>query len=116
MLKSGPAKKVSIYVGEDHQYHGHALYGAILEFLFNKGVSGANVVRGIAGFGADHHLHTMKILRLTENLPIRIEFIESPEKIQELLPTLTEMVTEGLITMSEVEVVKYVHQEGTQST
>ena len=57
MLKAGPAKKVSIYVGEDHQYHGQSLYSVILDFLFYRGISGANVVRGIAGFGADHHLH-----------------------------------------------------------
>jgi PII-like signaling protein len=86
MLNAGPAKKVSIYVGEDHQYHSHSLYAAILDYLFYRGVSGANVVRGIAGFGADHHLHTTRILRLTENLPIKIQFVESPEKVDELLP------------------------------
>src|SRR5580658_1545551 len=106
MLKAGPAKKVSIYVGEDHQYHGHSLYSAILDFLFYRGISGANVVRGIAGFGADHHMHTMRIERLTENLPIKIEFIESPEKVEELLPKLHEMVGTGLIEVQETTVVK----------
>jgi len=106
MLKAGPAKKVSIYVGEDHKYHGHSLYAAILDFLFFRGISGANVVRGIAGFGADHHLHTMRIERLTENLPIKIEFIESPEKVDELLPKLHEMVGTGLIEVQETTVVK----------
>ena len=79
MLKLGPAKKVSIYVGEDQQYHGNSLYAAILDFLFYRGISGATVIKGIAGFGADHHLHTTRILRLTENLPIKVEFIETPE-------------------------------------
>lgn len=106
MLKSGPAKKVSIYVGEDHQYHGHSVYSAILDYLFYRGVSGANVVRGIAGFGADHHLHTTRILRLTENLPIKVEFIESPEKVQELLPKLHEMVGTGLIEIQDTMVEK----------
>lgn len=106
MLKAGPAKKVSIYVGEDHQYHGHSLYSAILDFLFYRGISGANVVRGIAGFGADHHMHTMRIERLTENLPIKIEFIESPEKVEELLPKLHEMVGTGLIEVQDTTVVK----------
>lgn len=106
MLKSGPAKKVSIYVGEDHQYHGHSVYSAILDYLFFRGVSGANVVRGIAGFGADHHLHTTRILRLTENLPIKVEFIESPEKVQELLPKLHEMVGTGLIEIQDTTVEK----------
>ena len=106
MLASGPAKKVSIYVGEDHQYHGNALYAAILDYLFYRGVSGATVVRGIAGFGADHHLHTTRILLLTENLPIKIEFIESPEKVAELLPKLQEMAGTGLIEVQETTVVK----------
>jgi PII-like signaling protein len=106
MLTAGPAKKVSIYVGEDHQYHGHSLYAAILDFLFYRGISGANVVRGIAGFGADHHMHTMRIERLTENLPIKIEFIESPEKVEELLPKLHEMAGTGLIEVQDTTVVK----------
>ncbi len=106
MLIAGPAKKVSIYVGEDHKYHGQSLYSAILDFLFYRGISGANVVRGIAGFGADHHMHTMKIERLTENLPIKIEFIESAEKVEELLPKLQGMAGTGLIEIQDTTVVK----------
>jgi PII-like signaling protein len=106
MLNAGPAKKVSIYVGEDHQYHSNSLYAAILDYLFYRGVSGANVVRGMAGFGADHHLHTTRILRLTENLPIKIQFVESPEKVDELLPKLHEMVGTGLIEIQDTIVVK----------
>jgi PII-like signaling protein len=106
MLSPGPAKKVSIYVGEDQQYHGHALYAAILDYMFYRGVSGANVVRGIAGFGADHKMHTTRILRLTENLPIKIEFIESPEKLDEILPKLHEMVGIGVIEVQDTMVVK----------
>lgn len=106
MLKAGPAKKVIIYVGEDHQYHGHSLYTAILDYLFYHRVSGANVVRGMAGFGADHHLHSTRILRLTENLPVKIEFIETSEKVEELLPKLHEMVGTGLIEIQETMVVK----------
>ena len=106
MLTAGPAKKVSIYVGEDHKFHGQSVYSAILDFLFYRGVSGANVVRGIAGFGADHHMHTMRIERLTENLPIKVEFIESAEKVGELLPKLHEMVGTGLIEVQDTSVVK----------
>ena len=106
MLKAGPAKKVSIYVGEDHQYHGHSDYSAILDFLFYRGVSGANVMRGVAGFGADHHMHTTRIEVLTGNLPMKIEFIESAEKVEELLPKLHEMVGTGLIEVQDTTVVK----------
>lgn len=106
MLGSGPARKVSITVGEDQQYHGHALYAAVLDFLFYRGVASATVVRGIAGFGADHKMHTTRILRLTENLPVKIEFIESPEKCDEVLPKLHEMVGTGLIEVQETLIVK----------
>jgi PII-like signaling protein len=106
MLAVGPAKKVCIYVGEDHQYHGQPVYAAILDYLFYRGVSGANVVRGIAGFGAGHHLHTTRILRLTEDLPIKLEFVESPQKVEELLPKLHEMAGGGLIEVQDTTVVK----------
>jgi PII-like signaling protein len=106
MLTAGPAKKVIIYVGEDHKYHGQTVYSAIVDFLFYRGVSGASVLRGIAGFGADHHLHTARIELLTGNLPIKIEFIESPQKVQELLPKLHEMVGTGLIELQDTTVVK----------
>jgi len=109
MLSQGPAKKVSVTVGEDEQYHGHALYAAILDYLFYRGVSGASVVRGIAGFGAEHKMHTTRILRLTENLPVKIEFTESPEKLEEILPKLHEMVGTGLIEMQDSVVVKPPH-------
>lgn len=111
MLRAGPAKKVTIYVGEDHQYHGHSLYSAILDFLFYHQVSGANVFRGIAGFGADHHMHSTRILRLTENLPVKIEFIESAEKVAELLPKLQEMAGTGLIEIRDTLVVKPAEME-----
>jgi len=106
MMKAGPAKKVSVYVGQDHQYHGESVYAAILDFLFYHKVAGASVSRGIAGFGADHHLHTDRILVLTGNLPIKIEFIESPEKVEELLPKLHEMAGTGLIEVQDTTVVK----------
>jgi PII-like signaling protein len=93
-------------VGEDQQYHGNALYSAILEFLFFRGISGATVTRGIAGFGADHHLHTTRILRLTEDLPIKIEFIETLDKVTEVLPKLHTMVGTGLIELQDTTIVK----------
>jgi PII-like signaling protein len=106
MLKQGPAKKISIYVGEDQQYHGQALYAAVLDYLFYRGVSGATVVRGIAGFGADHKMHTTRILLLTENLPVKIEFVETPEKLDEILPKLHDIVSPGLIEVQDTTILK----------
>lgn len=106
MLKPGPAKKVSIYVGEDHQYHGQSLYSAILNFLFYHGISGASVVRGVAGFGADHHLHTTRIEVLTADLPMKVEFIESAEKVEEVMPKLRELAGTGLIEIQDTLVIK----------
>jgi PII-like signaling protein len=106
MLKAGPAKKVSIYVGEDHRYHGQSLYSAILDFLFYRGISGASVTRGVAGFGADHHLHTTRIEALTQDLPMKVEFIESAEKMEEVLPKLRELAGTGLIEIQDTTVIK----------
>jgi PII-like signaling protein len=106
VLKAGAAKKVSIYVGEDQQYHGHSVYAAILDFLFYRGVSGATIMRGIAGFGADHHIHTTRLVELAENLPVKIEFIETTERADELLPKLQEIAGTGLIDIQDTTVVK----------
>ena len=106
MLTQGPAKKVTVYVGEDVRHHGEALYLAVLNYLFYHGVSGATVTKGVAGFGPDHHLHTARILEASENLPIKIEFVENREKVDELLPKLLEIVGEGLIEMQDTTIVK----------
>jgi PII-like signaling protein len=106
MLAAGPAKKVIVYVGEEHRHHGQSLYAAILDFLFYHGISGASVVRGIAGFGADHHLHTDRLEVLSQDLPVKIEFIESPEKVEEVLPKLRQLAGTGLIEIQDTMVVK----------
>lgn len=106
MLTSGPAKKVAIYVTEDQQYHGSSVYTAVLEFLFFRGVSGATVTRGIAGFGADHNMQTTRLVDLAARLPVKVEFIETVKKVNELLPKLQAMVGSGLIEMHDTTVVK----------
>lgn len=106
MLTPGPGKKVAVYVTEDQQYHGSATYAAILDFLFFHGVSGATVTRGIAGFGADHQLHTTRLVDLAVRLPVKVEFIESAAKVEELLPKLQEMAGSGLIEMQDTTIVK----------
>jgi PII-like signaling protein len=106
MLTQGPARKVTVYVGEDVHHHGETLYLAVLNYLFYHGVSGATVTKGVAGFGADHHLHTARILEISENLPIKIEFVEHAVKLDELLPKLLEMVGEGLVEIQDTTILK----------
>jgi PII-like signaling protein len=106
MLSKGIAKKVTIYLNEDTQHHLTPLYESILTFLIHKGVSGATVTRALAGFGAHQIIHTPKIEVLAEHLPVKVEFIETAEKVDELLPTLYDMVTDGLIEVQDTSVVK----------
>ena len=106
MLTPGAGKKVAVYVREDQQYHGIASYAAILDFLFFHGVSGATVTRGIAGFGSDHRLHTTRLVDLAVRLPVKVEFIETATKVEELLPKLHEMAGTGLIEMHDTTIVK----------
>lgn len=111
MLKKGAAKKVTIYVNEDTQHHLQPLYESILAYLMHKGVAGATASRALAGFGPHQVMHTTKIEVLTEHLPIRIEFVESAEKVDALLPTLYDMVTDGLIEIQDTTVVKSAMKE-----
>src|SRR5215813_4266469 len=109
MKISGPGKLVRIYIGESDRWHGQTLYNAIVERARQEGLAGATVTRGIEGFGANSRIHTASILRLSEDLPIKIEIIDIEERIARFLPILDEMVTEGLITVQDCEIVKYVH-------
>jgi len=114
MLEKGSAKKVIIYLNEDTQYHLSPLYESILSFLVHKGVAGATVTRAVAGFGAHKVMHTPKVEALSEHLPLRIEFIESAAKVDELLPTLYDMVTDGVIEIQDTTVVKVAMKEKRQ--
>jgi len=106
MLTKGPAKKVTIFINEDTQHRMTALHDSIMMFLMHKGVCGATATRAYSGFGSHHLMHTPKIEVLAQHLPIRIEFVETPEKVEEVLPTLYEMVTDGLIEVQDTTVVK----------
>ena len=106
MLTKGPAKRVVIFINEDTQHHMTALHNSIMAFLMHKGVSGATATRAYSGFGSHRMLHTPKIEVLAQHLPIRIEFIETVEKVEEILPTLYEMVTDGLIEVQNTTVVR----------
>ena len=111
MLRKGSAKKVTIYINEDTQYHLQPLYEAILGYLMHKGVAGATASRAMAGFGPHQVMHTTKIEVLTEHLPIRIEFVETADKIDALLPTLYDLVTDGLIEIQDTVIVKAAMKE-----
>ena len=110
MLTVGPAKKVTVYVGEDDHHRGEPLYLAVLNYLFRHDVSGATVTKGVAGFGAEHHIHSARILEISENLPVKIEFIEAAATLATIMPALGEIVREGLIVVSDVEVVHHAHR------
>ena len=106
MLTKGPAKRVTIYLNEDTRHHHTPLHDAVMTFLMQKGVAGATATRAYSGFGGHHTLHTPKIEVLAEHLPIRIEFVDSAEMVEEVLPTLHQMVTDGLIEVQDTTVVK----------
>ena len=105
MLRTGPAKKVTVYVVEGQTYHGVACYVAILDYLFFRGISDATVTRGLAGFGTDHKLHTSRLVDLSDRMPIKIEFIETPERVHEVLPKLTEIAAQGLLEVQDTHVI-----------
>ncbi|MFQ5424394.1 MAG: DUF190 domain-containing protein [Phycisphaerae bacterium] len=96
-----------IFIGENDKWHGRPLYEAIVMKARELHMAGATVLRGPMGFGAKSRLHTTKILRLSEDLPIVIEIVDSRAKIDELLPHIDDMVTDGLITLERVQVIKY---------
>lgn len=111
MLQKGTAKKVTIFINEDAQHHLGSLCDAILTFLLHKGVSGATATRAMAGFGAHQTMHTAKIEALAEHLPIRIEFLETAPKVDELMPALYDMVTDGVIEVQDTQIVKVANKE-----
>ncbi len=98
-----------IFIGEGDRYHGRPLFEAIVHEARGRGMAGATVLRGVMGFGAHSRLHTAKILRLSEDLPIVVEIVDTPEKIGEFLPKLDEMIDEGLVTLERVRVITYRH-------
>jgi PII-like signaling protein len=106
MLNAGKAIKVSIYLSDGATHHGVPVYSSILDFLFYRGVAGATVTKGVAGFGADHHMHSSNSVEISDRLPIKIEFIETREKVDSILGKLEELAGTGLIEMQETMVAK----------
>lgn len=96
-----------IFIGESDSYDDRPLYQAIVEALRKAGLAGATVLRGIEGFGKSSHLHTAHILRLSEDLPIVVECVDTYDRIESIFPTLDAMIGDGLVTMERVEVRVY---------
>lgn len=111
MKLEGKAKMLRIYFGEDDQWKGKPLYEAIVERCRKLDIAGATVYRGIEGYGASTRIRRPHLLRFSSDAPILVQIVDTAENIQRLIPALDEMVSEGLIAMSDVEVIKYVHQQ-----
>jgi CBS domain-containing protein len=106
----GLAKKVTIYLGESDKWEHKPLYAAILEMLKQEDCAGATVTRALAGFGAHSRIHTARLVDLSADLPLVIEWIDNPNRVERVMPRLRMMVAEGLITVQDVEVVAYSHR------
>lgn len=111
MHTTTPARLLRIFIGEGDRWHHQALHEAIVLKARETGLAGATVLRGPMGFGAGSHLHTAKILRLSDDLPVVIEIIDSPARIDAFLPILGSMLQGGLTTLETVEIVRF-GQEG----
>ena len=107
MRLEGEGKLLRLFIGESDTWHGKPLYQAIVERVRQEGLAGATVVRGIEGFGADSRLHTSRILRLSEDLPVVIEIVDTPDQIDRVVPILDGMVGEGMLTLERVQIVSY---------
>lgn len=105
MLQAGKAAKVTIYLSDGAKHRGVPVYTSLLDFLFHSGIAGATVLKGVAGFGHAHRIHSAHILEISDHLPIRIEFIESHEKVEAILPELQRRTGSGLIDIQETTVV-----------
>ena len=104
---SGNAQQVWIFLGESDQWHGRPLSLVLLELLKRNGIAGGTVLRGVAGYGAHSFIHTASLVELSSDLPIVVTFVDRPDRIARVMPDILEMVREGLITTTPVEVIKY---------
>jgi hypothetical protein len=101
------AKLLRIFIGESDRYNGKPLYEAIVNLVRERSMAGATVLRGILGFGAHSRIHSAKILRLSEDLPIVVEIVDKTERIEAILPEIDEMIQEGLATLEDIQVIFY---------
>lgn len=104
MLATGKAVKVTLYLSDGAKHHGVPIYSSVLDYLFKSGIAGATVLKGVAGFGAKHRLHSAHILEISDRLPILVKFIDTREKVETVLPHLEELTGTGLIEIEEVNI------------
>ncbi len=108
MTLEGAAKRLTVYIGESDHYRHHSLCSEIVDRARRLGLAGCSVFRGTEGFGATGHLHTSRLLSLSEDLPVAIVIVDTEERVAQFLPQLEELVTGGLVTVEDVQVVRYV--------
>jgi PII-like signaling protein len=107
MKLEGEGQLLRIFIGENDHWHGKPLYEAIVLKARESGLAGATVLRGLMGYGAKSRIHTAKVLRMSEDLPIVVELVDRSDKISAFLPQLDEMVADGLVTLERVQVITY---------
>ncbi len=107
MKIEGPAVRLTVFVGEDDQWHHRPLYHEIVHRAHKAGLAGASVLRGVEGYGASSRIHTTRLLSLSEDLPIAVIIVDQEDRIRDFLPQLHELVTEGLVILDPVEVIRY---------
>jgi len=110
MLTTGKAVKVTLYLSDGATHHHVPVYTTILDFLFRSAIAGATVIKGVAGFGAAHRMHSAHILEISDHLPIKIEFIETREKVDAVLPELEKLMDSGLIEVQETTIIVPTHE------
>jgi uncharacterized protein len=107
MKVEAEAKQVTVFVNSTDQWHGQPVYSAIVQLCEKQGIAGATVSRCVEGYGAGHHLHTTRLLELSENLPVRIDIVDLPERIAPLLVALEGIIREGLVTVADVHILRF---------
>lgn len=108
MRLEGAATRLTVFVGESDQWHHHPVYTEIVHRAHAAGLAGASVLRGIEGFGASSHVHTTRILSLSEDLPVAVVIVDAADRIEAFLPQLDELISEGLVILDPVTVIRYV--------
>jgi PII-like signaling protein len=104
MVKSGPAKKLTVYVDETDKFGGRPVYEVLLDIFYKRRIAGVSIFRGVAGYGSDGVFHTSKMLELSASLPVKIEVIDSEEMINSVLAEVTGIIEKGLVELSDTNV------------